>query len=224
MSDPTTPPPDTWLTYSQVAERMGLRTPEAAAARARRGKWPKRIRNTDGAAEVLVPGALLAEGQKRPQERVEPTSPPAEPPTLSDALRVAVAPLEAALEHERATVSALRSELDQVRREREVLTIKAAGLEAQVQQARHEAVISAGQAAQLREDLDRETLDRRTLQAQADAVRAELGAAQLDAAKAHGEAKAEAAKREAAEAQARELQARLDQIQARPRRRWWPFG
>jgi len=224
MTDTTTPPPDEWLTYTQAAQRLGLRTSEAAAARARRGKWPKRIRNTDGTAEVLVPGAMLTEVRKAVPDRIEPTLPPTEPPALVEALQVALSPLVAALDQERATVSALRAELDQAHREREGLSVKVAGLEGQVHQARHEAVISAGQAAQLREGLDRETQDRRTLQGQADQLRADLGAAQLEAATASGEAKAEAARREAAEAQARDLQTRLDQLQARPRRRWWPFG
>jgi len=71
--------------------------------------------------------------------------------------------------------------------------------------------------------LERETQDRRTLQRQADALRDQLAAAQLDAARATGDARTEAAKREAAETRARDLQARLDALQAKPRRRWWPF-
>lgn len=223
MSDHTAPLRDLWMTYTEAAERLGLRTPEAAAARARRAKWPKRIRNIDGAAEVLVPSALLAEAHKRPPGQGEPAQPPTSAPTLADAVRAALAPLEAALDHERAQASALRSELDRVRHERDMLAIKAPGLEAQVQQARHEAVISANSAADAQEALARETQDRRTLQSQADALRDQIGTAQLDAATATGQARTERALREAAEAKARDLQSQLDQLQAR-RRRWWPFG
>jgi septal ring factor EnvC (AmiA/AmiB activator) len=71
--------------------------------------------------------------------------------------------------------------------------------------------------------LDRETQDRRTLQGQADALRDQLAAAQLDAAKATGAANTERAMREAAEARARDLQRQVEALEARPRRRWWPW-
>src|SRR5262245_47781647 len=61
MSDVVSPFP-TWLTYQQVAERLGLRSASAAAARARRAKWPRRIRNDTLQVEVCVPAEVLAAG------------------------------------------------------------------------------------------------------------------------------------------------------------------
>lgn len=115
MSDHTAPLRDLWLTYAQAAERLGLRTPEAAAARARRAKWPKRIRNIDGAAEVLVPSALLAEAHKRPPGQGEPAQPPTSAPALADAVRAALAPLEAALARETQDRRTLQSQADALR-------------------------------------------------------------------------------------------------------------
>jgi len=156
-----------WMTYKAASDRLGIQ-PAAVAARARRGRWPKRLRNDTGEAEILVPADAIASTPPKP-----PGTPAAPAPALpgpdavADAVRAAVAPLQAMLE--------------------------------------------------------RETQDRRTLQRQADALRDQLAAAQLDAARATGDARTEAAKREAAETRARDLQARLDALQAKPRRRWWPF-
>lgn len=44
-----------WMTYRDIAGRIGLATTEAAAARVRRAKWPKRMRSDTGEAEALVP-------------------------------------------------------------------------------------------------------------------------------------------------------------------------
>lgn len=175
MSDtPNTPTGPTWLTYADAAERLGLRSPNAAAARARRGKWPKRLRNTDGVAEILVPAELLATGPEKAQEPRQPPAPSEPSPNLAVAVRAAVAPLEAALEREQAAT-------------------------------------------------ERERLDRKVLQAQADALRVELSAAMIERADATGAANTERAKREAAEAKAADLQRQLEALQARQRRRWWPF-
>lgn len=175
MSDEPQQPAAEWLTYQQAALRLGLRTPNAAAARARRGRWPKRIRNTDGAAEILVPGELL--GTAAPNLAVQQReSPPPTPdaPTIADAVRAAVAPLEAALEREQAAT-------------------------------------------------ERERLDRKVLQAQADALRSELAAAMLERAQAVGAANTEQVRREAAEAKAADLQRQIEELQAKQRRRWWPW-
>ena len=51
-------PSSGWMTYSAAAERLGL-TPGLVAARARRRRWPTRIRGDTGEAEVEVPAALL---------------------------------------------------------------------------------------------------------------------------------------------------------------------
>jgi type IV secretory pathway VirB10-like protein len=155
------------MTYRAAGERLGLQA-SAVAARARRGRWPKRLRNDTGEAEVLVPADALAPAPNQPSgTRPVLPAPVPTPDATADAVRAAVAPLQALLE--------------------------------------------------------RETQDRRTLQGQADALRDQLAAAQLDAAKAHGDARTEAAMREAAEARAKDLQRQLDALQAKPRRRWWPF-
>ena len=52
-------PSSRWMTYSAAAERLGL-TPGLVAARARRRRWPTRIRGDTGEAEVEVPAALLS--------------------------------------------------------------------------------------------------------------------------------------------------------------------
>ena len=43
---------ETWLTYVELAERLGT-TPEAARAKANRGRWRKQLDN-NGKAKVLV--------------------------------------------------------------------------------------------------------------------------------------------------------------------------
>jgi hypothetical protein len=43
---------ETWLTYAELAERLGT-TPEAARAKVNRGRWRKQLDNT-GKAKVLV--------------------------------------------------------------------------------------------------------------------------------------------------------------------------
>ena len=160
-----------WMTYRAAGERLGLQA-SAVAARARRGRWPKRLRNDTGEAEVLVPADALAPAPARPPGTPGTTpaaSPaPTAPDAMADALRAALGPLQAML--------------------------------------------------------DRETQDRRTLQGQSDALRDQLAASQLDAAKATGAANTERAKREAAEARAADLQRQVEALQAKPRRRWWPFG
>ena len=51
-------PSSRWMTYNAAAERLGL-SPGLVAARARRRRWPTRIRSDTGEAEVEVPAALL---------------------------------------------------------------------------------------------------------------------------------------------------------------------
>lgn len=53
------PTEDLWLTYRAAGDRFGL-TPDAVAARARRGGWPKRLRNDTGEAEVLMPPGRIS--------------------------------------------------------------------------------------------------------------------------------------------------------------------
>src|SRR4051812_13132878 len=75
-----------WLTYQQVAERLGLRSASAAASRARRGKWPRRTRNDTLETEVCVPPDVLAAGPQKPRERREPAAPAADAVALGDAV------------------------------------------------------------------------------------------------------------------------------------------
>jgi hypothetical protein len=167
MADNVPPNAATWMTYKAAGERMGLQ-PSAVAARARRGRWSKRLRNDTGEAEVLVPAEALDIGRSKPPGTQADPPPATSAPTLTaDALQATLGPLQAML--------------------------------------------------------DRETQDRRTLQGQADALRDQLAAAQLDAAKATGAANTERAMREAAEARARDLQRQVEALEARPRRRWWPW-
>src|SRR5262249_34289794 len=98
MSDVVSALP-TWLTYHQVAERLGLRTAGAAAARARRAKWPKRIRNDTLEAEVCVPGEVLVAGPAKARERQQqPDTAGDSAQTTAEAVAAAVAPLRGVIE------------------------------------------------------------------------------------------------------------------------------
>src|SRR5215510_4460842 len=95
MSEVVSPFPTTWLTYQQVAERLGLCSASAAASRARRGKWPRRIRNDTLEAEVCVPTEVLAAGPRKHRTAIEPAS---GEQTAAEAVAAAVAPLQAVIE------------------------------------------------------------------------------------------------------------------------------
>jgi hypothetical protein len=92
MSDAFTHAGPLWLTYQQVAERLGLRSASAAAAKARRAKWPRRIKNDTLEAEVCVPAELLAAGPQKQRERRQPVGPAADATALVEAVAAAVAP------------------------------------------------------------------------------------------------------------------------------------
>src|ERR1700730_453655 len=96
MSDALTHAGPIWLTYQQVAERLGLRSSRAAAARARRAKWPRRIKNDTLEAEVCVPADLLAAGPQK-RERRQPTARAADATALVEAVAAAVAPPQAGI-------------------------------------------------------------------------------------------------------------------------------
>ena len=133
MSDNPTPPTSEWLTYAQAGERLGLR-PEAVAARARRGRWPKRIRNNDNTAEILVPAELLARpAPQLPAEQREPPAPTSDAPTVADAIRAAVAPLEAALEREQAATERERIDRKVLQAQSDALRVELA--QAQIERA-----------------------------------------------------------------------------------------
>jgi hypothetical protein len=104
-----------WLSYREAAERLGIDA-AAVAARARRGRWPKRRRNDPpNAAEVLVPAELLAAG---PQVAPERDPPPPAALTLTElgaAVRQIVAPLQETLDREVAERQALQAEAGALR-------------------------------------------------------------------------------------------------------------
>jgi hypothetical protein len=111
---PDLPPPGEWLTYKAAADRLGLQ-PSAVAARARRARWPKRLRNDTGEAEILVPGELLATPRQRPQEGRPAPAPDSEAPKVAAAVQAAVGPLQAALERETMDRRTLQGQADALR-------------------------------------------------------------------------------------------------------------
>ena len=64
---------ETWLTYSEAAARLGIKT-DSIKRRARARRWNRRTRN-DGAVEICIPEDVLP-------ERL-----PDNPPDISDAIR-----------------------------------------------------------------------------------------------------------------------------------------
>ena len=163
MSDVVSPFP-TWLTYQQVAERLGLRSASAAAARARRAKWPRRIRNDTLEAEVCVPTEVLAAGPRKVRKRRQPVDEDAGNQAAAEAVAAAVAPLQTVIE-------TLSGELKTARDSNDTLREQLATAQAQ-------AAESKGKADALEAALDREVIDRRDLQQRVDHVRRERQAAQ----------------------------------------------
>ena len=211
MSDELQPAAE-WLTYKAAADRLGLQ-PTAVAARARRARWPKRLRNDTGEAEILVPGELLASPRQRPQEGRPAPAPDSEAPNVADAVRAAVGPLQAALERQERATEALQTALDIARAE-----VAAAQLEA----AKADAMRQAAQigADDLARRFEREETDRRELQRQADALRLELHAVLVDAARETGENRT---KQASAAARIADLERQIAELTAKKARRWWQF-
>ena len=115
MADDVTPNTATWMTYRAAGERMGLQ-PSAVAARARRGKWPKRLRNDTGEAEVLVPAEALAPSPvKPPGTQAAPAPATSPPPLTADALQASLAPLQAMLDRETQDRRTLQAQADALR-------------------------------------------------------------------------------------------------------------
>jgi chromosome segregation ATPase len=203
MSEVVSPFP-TWLTYQQVAERLGLRSASAAAARARRGKWPMRIRNDTLEAEVCVPTEVLAAGPRKARERRKPV----DAGDQTEAVAAAVAPLQAIIE-------TLAGELRAARESNDSLRERIANAQAESAQLK-------GKADALEAALDREVADRRTLQQQVDHVRRERLAAQERVIQAQAEILDERRRLQATEDLVTRLKHQLREIeQASRRRRWW---
>lgn len=146
-----------WLSYRQAGERLGLQ-PTAVAARARRARWPKRLRNDTGEAEILVPAEVLAKPPQAPQEARPAPAPDVEAPNVGDAVRAAVGPLQAALERETMDRRTLQGQADALREQ-----LAAARLEAA------KATGTAATEAARREGAEREAAD---LRRQLDALQA----------------------------------------------------
>jgi chromosome segregation ATPase len=208
MSEVVSPFPTTWLTYQQVAERLGLRSASAAASRARRAKWPRRIRNDTLEAEVCVPTEVLAAGPRKVRERRQPANAGADNRAAAEAVAAAVAPLQAIIETLSGELKAARDSNDTLRE--------------QVANAQAESAALKGKAEALEAALDREVADRRTLQQQMEHVRRECQAAQARVLQAQAEILDERRRVQATEDLVTRLKHELREIeQANKRRRWW---
>ena len=205
MSDVVSLP--TWLTYQQIAERLGLRSASAAAARARRAKWPRRIKNDTLEAEVCVPADLLAAGPQK-RERRQPTAGAADATALVEAVAAAVAPLQAVIETLSRELSAARVTSDALRD--------------QLAAAQSEAAELRGKSAANDAALEREVFDRRALQQQTDHIRRERQAAQERVAQVQANIREEQARLQATEDLVTRLKRELNEVRrTNDRRRWW---
>jgi len=199
-----------WLTYQQVAERLGLRSASAAASRARRGKWPRRTRNDTLETEVCVPPEVLAAGPQKPRERREPAGPAADAVTLGEAVAAAVTPLQAVIERLSAELAAARAANDALRD--------------QLAAAQSEAAELRGRSAANEAALEREVIDRRVVQQQADHSRREHQAAQERVAQAQVSLREQQARLQTTEDLVTRLKRELNEAQrAKERRRWWQW-
>src|SRR5882762_2326059 len=207
MSDVVSLP--TWLTYQQIAERLGLRSASAAAARARRAKWPRRIKNDTLEAEVCVPADLVAAGPQKPRERRQPTA-RADATALVEAVAAAVAPLQAVVETLSRELSAARVTND--------------ALSDQLAAAQSEAAELRGKSAANEAALEREVFDRRALQQQADHIRRERQAAQERVTQVQANIRDEQARLQATEDLVTRLKRELNEVRrTNDRRRWWQW-
>lgn len=206
MSDALSRAGPVWLTYQQMAERLGLRSASAAAAKARRAKWPRRIKNDTLEAEVCVPADVLAAGPQKPRERRHPIGPAADATTLA----ASVAPLHALIE-------ALSSELKAAR-------VANDALRDQLAVAQSEAAELRGKSAANEAALEREVFDRRSLQQQADHIRRERQAAQERVAQVQANLGEEQARLQVTEDLVTRLKRELNEVRrAKERRRWWQW-
>jgi chromosome segregation ATPase len=210
MSDVVSPFPTTWLTYQQVAERLGLRSASAAAARARRAKWPRRIRNDTLEAEVCVPTEVLAAGPRKVQELRQSVDAETDDRRAAEAVAAAVAPLQTIIETLSGELKAARDSNDALRE--------------QLANAQAQAAESKGKADALEAALNREVIDRRDLQQQVDHVRRERQAAQERVIQAQAQILDERRRLQATEDLVTRLKRELKEMQqANERRRWWQW-
>jgi chromosome segregation ATPase len=209
MSDVVAPFPTAWLTYHQVAERLGLRTAGAAAARARRAKWPKRTRNDTLNVEVCVPGEVLSAGPSKARRRRQPPDDPGDgAQTTADVVAAAVAPLQSIIE-------ALSGELNAAHRANDALRHQLAAAQA-------EGAEFKGRTAAIEAALERALVERRDLEQRVDHVRREYQAVQERIVRAQAETLDERRRRHATEDLMARLKHELNELQqASERRRWW---
>lgn len=208
MSEVVSPFP-TWLTYHQVAERMGLRTANAAAARARRAKWPKRIRNDTLEVEVCVPAEALVAGPPKAGERSRPRDRADEnPQTTAEAVAAAVAPLQSIIE-------SLSGELNAAHGTNDALRDQVAAAQATTAEFR-------GKSMAIEAALERGLAERRDLQQQVVHLRREYQSVQERVVRSQGEAFEERRLRLSTEDMLMRLKHQLNELQqASERRRWW---
>jgi chromosome segregation ATPase len=209
MSDVVAPFPTAWLTYHQVAERLGLRTAGAAAARARRAKWPKRTRNDTLAVEVCVPAEVLAAGPSKPRERRHPPNGADDSAqATAKAVAAAVAPLQSIIESLSGELNAAHAASDALRDQLAAAQTKAAELK--------------GRSTAVEAALEQAMAERRDLQQRVDHVRREYQAIQERIVQAQAETLDERRRRHATEDVLARLKYELNELQqASERRRWW---
>jgi chromosome segregation ATPase len=206
MSDVLSRAGPSWLTYQQVAERLGLRSASAAAARARRAKWPRRIRNDTLEAEVCVPPELLSAGPQKPRQR----RPPDDARKLIETVAATVAPLQVVIE-------TLSTELQAARAANDALREQLAAVQAEAAELR-------GRSAANAAAVEREAIDRRDLQQQVEHVRRERQAAQERVAQAQANLLDQQRRLQATEDLVTRLKRELNEMQrAKERRRWWQW-
>jgi chromosome segregation ATPase len=211
MSDVVSPFPTAWLTYHQVADRLGLRTAGAAAARARRAKWPKRTRNDTLAVEVCVPAEVLAAGPSKPRERRHPPNGAGDSAhATAKAVAAAVAPLQSIIE-------ALSDELDAARAAGDALRDQFAAAQAGAAEYK-------GRSMAIEAALEQAIAERSDLQQRVDHVRREYQAVQERIVQAQSETLDERRRRHATEDLMARLRYELNELQqASQRRRWWQW-
>lgn len=205
MSDVLSRAGPSWLTYQQVAERLGLRSASAAASRARRAKWPRRIKNDTLEAEVCVPAELLAAGPQKPRQPRQPD----DTRKLLENIAATVAPLQVLIE-------TLSVELKAARAANDVLHEQLAAAQAEAAELRGKS--AANEAA-----LEREAGDRRDLQQQVELARRERQAAQERVTQVQANLLDQQRRLLATEDVVTRLKRELNDMQRAKERRWWQW-
>ena len=201
----------TWLTYHQMAERLGLRTANAAAARARRAKWPKRTRNDTLEVEVCVPVEALVAGPPKAGEQ----NPPHDEADAGESARTTAEAVAAAVAPLQSIVESLSSELNAAHGANDALREQIAAAQATAAEFR-------GKSLAIEAALERALAERRDLQQQVDHLRREYRSVHERVLQAQGEAFDERRVRLSTEDQLMRLKFELNELQqASERRRWW---